>query len=179
MGGSDDLENLATLTAREHYVCHQLLVKIYPNHQGLIKAANMMCVGNFRNNRLYEWLRIKHSKSMSISQSGSGNSQYGSRWVYKINSDERRKIKDNDTIPNGFLLGKNKHCLDNNCNELVMVGSKRKYCNKCESDNIKNNRKTRNIKIAENVKKYNIERTIELFDIYKKIVLYFYTKVRK
>ena len=35
MGGNDSKENLVILTAEEHYVAHQLLVKIYPNQKGL------------------------------------------------------------------------------------------------------------------------------------------------
>jgi 5-methylcytosine-specific restriction endonuclease McrA len=29
LGGSDDISNLVDLTPEEHYVCHQLLVKIH------------------------------------------------------------------------------------------------------------------------------------------------------
>lgn len=35
IGGLDNSENLAVLTAREHYVAHKLLVKIYPNSKPL------------------------------------------------------------------------------------------------------------------------------------------------
>ncbi len=38
MGGSDDKSNLTTLTAREHYVVHKLLVEIYPNNRKLFHA---------------------------------------------------------------------------------------------------------------------------------------------
>jgi len=30
MGGSDEKQNIASLTAREHYICHWLLTRIYP-----------------------------------------------------------------------------------------------------------------------------------------------------
>ena len=32
LGGSNKKENLVKLTPEEHYVAHQLLVKIYPNN---------------------------------------------------------------------------------------------------------------------------------------------------
>ena len=67
MGGTDEQDNLATLTAEEHYVAHQLLVKIYPDNYKLIYAAHMMTVsssGQVRNNKLYGWLRVKFSASM-------------------------------------------------------------------------------------------------------------------
>ena len=65
MAGADTSENLVRLTAEEHYVAHQLLVKIYPNNIKLVYAATMMSMntwGNRPNNKLYGWLRRKHSE---------------------------------------------------------------------------------------------------------------------
>jgi hypothetical protein len=67
MGGSNNPENLVELTPEEHYVAHQLLIKIYPNNYKLIMAAIMMCHGieegigkkDRSNNKLYGWLRKK------------------------------------------------------------------------------------------------------------------------
>lgn len=62
IGGTDDPANLAVLTAEEHYIAHQLLVKIYPNKGKLIYALRMMCVGNnnhSRNNKEYGWVKRK------------------------------------------------------------------------------------------------------------------------
>lgn len=42
MGGHDDVNNLVLLTAREHFVAHQLLIKIYPNVDKLVYAAHKM-----------------------------------------------------------------------------------------------------------------------------------------
>lgn len=56
MGGGNEPENLVDLTAEEHYVAHQLLVKIYPDMRGLAIAAVRMshqCTGN----KSYGWLR--------------------------------------------------------------------------------------------------------------------------
>ena len=66
MGGTDDPTNLVDLTAEEHYVAHQLLVKIYPDNSKLVYAANMMTVSshfNVRNNKLYGWIRKKASEA--------------------------------------------------------------------------------------------------------------------
>jgi len=41
MGGSDDKDNLVDLTPEEHFLVHQLLVKIYPKEYGLVKAINL------------------------------------------------------------------------------------------------------------------------------------------
>lgn len=59
MGGSNLFANLVLLTPEEHYVAHQLLVKIYPGNKSLIYAARMMCVGSNRSNKLYGWLKRK------------------------------------------------------------------------------------------------------------------------
>ena len=67
MGGKNDADNLVDLTAEEHYVAHQLLVKIYPDNSKLVYAANMMTMSssdNVRNNKLYAWIRKKVSDSM-------------------------------------------------------------------------------------------------------------------
>jgi hypothetical protein len=61
IGGSDERSNVVQLTAAEHYVAHQLLVKLHPGVRGLIYAATIMC-GNAhgqRSNRLYAWLRAR------------------------------------------------------------------------------------------------------------------------
>ena len=60
LGGTDDKSNLVLLTPEEHYVAHQLLVKIFPNHAGIIYAAKAMSyLKNVQrcNNKLYGWLR--------------------------------------------------------------------------------------------------------------------------
>ena len=73
LGGDDSEDNLVYLTAEEHYIAHQLLVKIYPSNQELIYAANMMCVkdGNQqRNNKEYGWLKQRRSELMKIKMQG-------------------------------------------------------------------------------------------------------------
>lgn len=60
LGGTDDKENIVKLTAREHFVAHQLLVMIHKDNKALKYAAYMMTIGpNGRrnNNRLYSWLK--------------------------------------------------------------------------------------------------------------------------
>jgi hypothetical protein len=42
VGGSDDAQNLVSLSAREHFIAHRLLVKIYPKQGGLWTALMMM-----------------------------------------------------------------------------------------------------------------------------------------
>ncbi len=66
LGGTDNADNLVKLLPEEHYVAHQLLVKIYPDNQKLIYAALMMTISTekqIRNNKLYKWIRNKCSQS--------------------------------------------------------------------------------------------------------------------
>lgn len=71
LGGLDVFDNLVDLTPEEHFVAHQLLVKMYPNNHKLVYAANMMCVsGNAkRSNKRYGWLKRKFSESQRASWS--------------------------------------------------------------------------------------------------------------
>lgn len=97
IGGPDTKENQVYLTAEEHYVAHQLLVKIYPGKGKLIFAANMMTVdawGGRTKNKTYSWLKKKwieelkstmtgrkmsneFKKAQSERFSGEGNPMYG------------------------------------------------------------------------------------------------------
>lgn len=71
MGGSNLPDNLVNLTPEEHYIAHQLLVKIYPNNLKLLHAANMMAVSSNnhnRNNKRYGWLKRKLAKNTEWKQ---------------------------------------------------------------------------------------------------------------
>ncbi len=99
MGGNNNENNIVKLTPEEHYIAHQLLVKMFPTNPGLILAATMMAVSskyNDRiNNRLYGWLRRKHAEVMRINQTGIYNSQYGTCWISNIETRECMKIQKN------------------------------------------------------------------------------------
>lgn len=70
-GGSDDNDNLIRLTAREHYIAHLLLAKIY-NDNKMFCALTCMSRTNDQmerrfnfNSRLYELLKRRRSETMS------------------------------------------------------------------------------------------------------------------
>src|ERR1019366_9401139 len=60
MGGKYIKGNFVFLTPEEHYVAHQLLVKMYPGNRKLVFAANTL--GN-TNNKQYGWLKRKFSEN--------------------------------------------------------------------------------------------------------------------
>ena len=44
LGGSNENNNLVILTLREHFICHELLVRIYPEENSLKVALWMICI---------------------------------------------------------------------------------------------------------------------------------------
>lgn len=100
IGGTNESSNLVDLTPEEHYLAHQLLVKIYPKNEKLAYAAIMM-IPNRPTNKMYGWLRRRFSKAVSNNQKGEGNSQYNTCWI--TNGIKERKIKKFEEIPDGWI----------------------------------------------------------------------------
>lgn len=70
LGGDDSMTNLVRLTPEEHFVAHQLLVKLHPESHALVYAARMMAVDKVRlvgrsQNKLAGWLRRRIAEVMS------------------------------------------------------------------------------------------------------------------
>ena len=79
MGGTDDETNLVCLTAREHYMAHVLLCKIYPNNASLLYAWNMMsnmsdnmCKHNVRSYQSFRYHSLREQFSMACSETRKG-----------------------------------------------------------------------------------------------------------
>ena len=113
LGGSDDKKNLVLLTAREHYLCHWLLVK--RNEIGsvarkkMLKAWFMMAsIGDTKrpnvNMNTYAKYRNELCQVMREAQTGSKNSQYGKHWFTNIDTGESKFMK---TSSDRWILGKN------------------------------------------------------------------------
>ena len=68
IGGSNDKENLVRLTAREHFIAHLLLAKIYGG--GLWHAAHMMSNMKKYTNRDYKRVKEEHAKLVSEYMTG-------------------------------------------------------------------------------------------------------------
>lgn len=104
-GGTDEMLNLVKLTPEEHYTAHLLLTKIYPYDISLVMASMMMCAKR-KSNKVYGWLRRKHAIAMSKSQSGLGNSGYGTKWIICEQTLEVKRVNKNEPIPNGWKSGR-------------------------------------------------------------------------
>lgn len=105
IGGTDNIDNLVELTPEEHYLAHQLLVKIYPQNHSLVKAAVMM-IPNRPSNKMYGWLKRRFAKAQSVSQTGKGNSQFGTRWIYNLELQISKKISISEPLPTGWNEGR-------------------------------------------------------------------------
>lgn len=118
LGGSDDTTNIVSLSARKHFLCHYLLIKMIPTKSPefwkLIKAFNMMNSTSdnqerYWNSRLYEKHRKLFAESMSVLQQGSNNSQYGTTWIYCPYTLISRKVPKSDLqtyLDNGYEKGR-------------------------------------------------------------------------
>jgi hypothetical protein len=68
LGGTDEKCNIAVLTPEEHFLAHQLLIKLYPGNRDLVYAVQLMTTHqtNARiNNKLFGWLRKQMAIAMS------------------------------------------------------------------------------------------------------------------
>jgi hypothetical protein len=138
LGGSNDANNLIKLSAREHFICHYLLAKMYPkdsfewyktNHAFLMMKISSSNQDRYFNSKLYELLRKNFSFVMSAISQGSNNSQYGTMWICNIELQENKKINKEEDIPDGWIKGKN-------------VWKKQKECLICKKSFISNKRLT-------------------------------------
>lgn len=104
MGGSDEKANRVDLTAREHFICHWLLTKIFKSGKGqwkMLNALRMMRADNSRDKtkrystkitaRVYESIRETYAKLQSEKNSGEGNPMHGSKFYRSPDGRERQR----------------------------------------------------------------------------------------
>lgn len=78
LGGKDDKENIVRLTAREHFICHRLLVKMVEGKAvfQMMKAVHIMTMQNKSQirhrvtSRIFEKIKIDAAKAISILTKG-------------------------------------------------------------------------------------------------------------
>ena len=147
LGGTNKKDNIVELTAREHFICHFLLTKVYEvesynwykaNHAFMMMKMNSLNHDRYFNSRLYEYFRKNIPIIMSFSQSGKKNSQYDKYWIYNYELEKNRSIKKDDVIPDGWNNGRifdfKKHKYDiakkeeiKKQTELLIVNRKKKF----------------------------------------------------
>lgn len=141
LGGSDDADNLVELTPEEHYLAHQLLIKMYPNNPKLVYAIIRMTHGNknymVRNNKMYGWVKRRYI-NICRKRTGNKNPSYGKHWYYDPKTLVSKKFSA-DEIPQGWIKGR--------------VQNKEKYYLKIERKKIKEQRKIERKQYAEKLYK--------------------------
>lgn len=77
MSGTNDKINLVRLLAREHFLIHWMLVKIYPENNKLKFAFHLMTVRDKNQKRYtsksYKYARKLHAKAISVTLKGVSN----------------------------------------------------------------------------------------------------------
>ena len=101
LGGSDDPDNLVNLTAREHFVCHWLLVKMTSGkeHHQMLNALRMMRAekqGQQRYNtkitaRVYASIKQEYAELQSKQFTGTGNGMFGKHHTQEAKDKIRQK----------------------------------------------------------------------------------------
>jgi hypothetical protein len=114
LNGSDENNNLVLLTAKEHYLCHWLLVKSYKKdtieRKKMLKAWFMMAsIGDTGrptiSMRDYEKYKMEFGTIMSELQVGNNNSQFGMHWYTDLETGNYIKAK--EPPYKHYILGKN------------------------------------------------------------------------
>jgi hypothetical protein len=97
LGGTNLPENITKLTAREHFICHWLLIKIHREgeaHWKMLNAIRIMRAENknqqrYSNritSRVYSNLKEEYSKLQSERNKGAGNGMFGKSQTEKAKS---------------------------------------------------------------------------------------------
>lgn len=97
MGGADNPGNVVRLTAREHYVAHQLLAKIYPEVKGLVWAA-IRQARNAPSSRAYGWLKERQAQIVGDARRGKPISQEHREKLCKSRCGTRNSAEHNSRI---------------------------------------------------------------------------------
>lgn len=103
LGGNNSVDNIAVLTAREHYICHRLLVKMttsvakqkmsYALHRITNKKSSVRITA-----RTYQILREQHSKMMSEALTGvSTFERCGKLYSHAISDYQKQRIRESNS----------------------------------------------------------------------------------
>lgn len=137
LGGTNSKDNLVRLTAREHFICHWILVKMHKSdkyaYHKLIRAFNMMCNSTSKlqerhkvHSRVFSFYREDLSKAMKL-QTGERNSQIGTMWICNIDTRENRKVLVGSIHPAGWVAGRNKWKIFTPRKKLIKEEVSKKY----------------------------------------------------
>ena len=110
LGGTNEEDNLILLSAREHFLCHWLLVKMYDKDIRLIYAFNSFCMKGVNTSKLYEYARqyyIMALKQNEVWKRKMANTMTKKIWLKK--EDKSIRVFENELdkfIKMGYSLGR-------------------------------------------------------------------------
>lgn len=158
LGGSDDKENLVRLTAREHFICHALLLKIQPigsiSYYKMLHAFIMMSCCSDLNQKRYTgrvYSKIKEEwRHLQSHNAKINNPMRGKCWCVNIDSPNERKVFRLDSVPDGWITAKEYKVLYRRkkckyCNNQIQLN--KKVCDDCKKNgyiNHKGNKASKN-----------------------------------
>ena len=119
LGGNNEKNNIVKLTAREHFICHLLLTKIYPEGsiQNLKMCKAFICMifrksknqKRYFNSHWYKYYRERFSKIQSKNQMGENNCNYGTCWIINLQTGDIKRIKKSELetyLQKGYVRGR-------------------------------------------------------------------------
>lgn len=111
--------NGVLLTAREHFICHKLLCRMFSDrknkakmYHAVVRCMHIKTRETIHTSREYEYYSIKASKEHSIFVKGNKYS-LGKKWCTNIETGISKQF-DKDKIPEGWVLGRNSFRKENN-----------------------------------------------------------------
>jgi hypothetical protein len=120
MSGGDNSENLVNLTAREHFLCHWLLIRIYPTHQGIAQAFWQMCHCRYKDNKY-------KSSSRAYQEAKENFSKNHKEWYKNLSQEDKEKRNKKISI------GKTGHIYSKEHNLKLSISQKNKPKHTIES----------------------------------------------
>lgn len=94
LGGTNSKENIVKLTAREHFVAHLLLVKIYPDNIKIkfaLRAMTKLQSKSHMNNRLFSKLREEKNLHVGLKRSDETKRKISESLKGRKHSEEAKK----------------------------------------------------------------------------------------
>lgn len=113
IGGNDEQSNLVELTLKEHFLCHELLVYIYPNNKELIYALWMMTTTTIASKYNLS-NRAKNKQHINITAS---QYEYIKSLYIKFKSQKRYSIQERKNVSNGTKLAMKDISIRKKCGE--------------------------------------------------------------
>jgi hypothetical protein len=101
LGGTDDRDNIAFITPREHFICHWLLIKMTTGEEyyKMLNALRMMRAENpgqkrYKTkitSRVYESIKLEYARLQSEKVRGANNPMYGDKFYRSDEGKQRQR----------------------------------------------------------------------------------------